>query len=139
MKTPWLVAGSTALACLNAHAGAAFMFGISHNFGGDTGVTFKILSSDKRHKPVLAAGVSFLPQRLGLDVGVGYNFTRTTVTFGRDLLNQRYQVAWGVTSTRCPPPPPPPPPAPAPVVTPPPAPPPPPDDGFFNSGFGEIP
>lgn len=133
MKTPWLVAGSTALACFNAHASAAFMFGISHNFGGDTGVTFKILSSDKRDKPVLAAGVSFFPQRVGLDVGVGYNFKRTTVTFGRDLLNSRYQVAWGISSTRCPPRPPPPPSA----VAPPPAPaaPPPPPPDFEDTGF----
>lgn len=103
MKTPWLVAGSTALACFNAHAGAAFMFGISHNFGGDTGVTFKILSSDRRDRPVLAAGVSFFPKGVGFDVGVGYNFTRTTVTFGRDLLREHYQIAWGASSTRCPP------------------------------------
>lgn len=128
MKTPWLVAGSTALACLNAHAGAAFMFGISHNFGGDTGVTFKILSSDKRDKPVLAAGVSFFPKGVGFDVGVGYNFTRTTVTFGRDLLRERYQLAWGVSSTRCPPAPP----APAPVAAPPPDFE---DSGFFDSSF----
>lgn len=129
MKTPWLVAGSTALACLNAHASAAFMFGISHNFGGDTGVTFKILSSDKRNKPVLAAGVSFFPQRVGLDLGVGYNFKRTTVTFGRDLLNSRYQMAWGVASRRCPPPPP------APAVAPAPAPASDDDGGFFDSSF----
>jgi hypothetical protein len=51
-----------------------------------------------------------------LDIGVGYNFKRNTVTFGRDLLNSRYQVALGVSSTRRPPPASPPaaPPAPAP-------------------------
>ena len=144
MKTHWLVA-SAALACSHAHAGAGFMFGISHNFGGDTGVTFKILSSDRRNKPVLAAGVSFFPgdgRRIGLDVGVGYNFRRTTVTFSRDLVMERFQVAWGLSSTRCPPAPapaPPPAPAPAPPAAPSPPPPPPPpepeDDGFFNSVF----
>lgn len=127
MNTRWMVAGSAALACINAQAGAAFMFGVSHNFGGDTGVTFKILSSDKRDKPVLAAGVSFFPQRVGLDLGVGYHFKRTTVTFGRDLLNHRYQVALGVSSTRCPPPAP----ASAPAAAPPPAP----DPDFFDSAF----
>ena len=105
MKTTWLVASSTALACFNAQA-AGFMFGISHNIGGDTGVTFKILSSDRRNRPVLAAGVSFFPgegRRIGLDVGVGYNFRQTTVTFSRDLLMEQFQLAWGVASRRCPP------------------------------------
>ncbi|MDP2017823.1 hypothetical protein [Hydrogenophaga sp.] len=138
MKTPWLVASSAALACFNAHAGAGFMFGISHNFGGDTGVTFKILSSDRRNKPVLVAGVSFFPgdgRRIGLDVGVGYSFQRTTVTFSRDLVMERFQVAWGLSSTRCPPAPAP---APSPKATLPASPPPPPepeDNGFFNSVF----
>ncbi|MDP1782207.1 hypothetical protein [Hydrogenophaga sp.] len=130
MKTPWLLASTTALACFNAQA-AGFMFGISHNFGGDTGVTFKILSTDRRNRPVLAAGVSFFPgegRRIGLDLGVGYNFRQTTVTFGRDLVMERFQMAWGLASRRCPP-------APAPVAAPatPPAPPPPPD--FFDSSF----
>ena len=58
MKTPWLVASTTARACFHAQA-AGFMFGISHNFGGDTGVTFKILSTERGNRPVLAAGVSF--------------------------------------------------------------------------------
>ena len=131
MKTPWLVASTTALACFNAQA-AGFMFGISHNFGGDTGVTFEILSTERRNRPVLAAGVSFFPgegRRIGLDVGVGYNFRQTTVTFSRDLVMERFQMAWGVASRRCPPAPAP---APAAIVAPP-APPPPPD--FFDSTF----
>lgn len=105
MKIPWLVASTTALACFNAQA-AGFMLGISHNFGGDTGVTFKILSTDRRNRPVVAAGVSFFPgegRRIGLDVGVGYNFRQTTVTIGRDLVMERFQVAWGLASRRCPP------------------------------------
>lgn len=134
MKTTWLVAGSTALACLNAHAGAGFMFGISHNFGGDTGVTFKILSSDRRHRPVLAAGVSFFPgegRRVGLDLGVGYSFRRTTVTFSRDLVMDRLQIAWGLSSTRCSSAP-----APAdPALVPPPPEPEFEDSGFFDSRF----
>ncbi|MBT9464031.1 hypothetical protein [Hydrogenophaga sp.] len=156
MKTHWLVA-SAALACSHAHAGAGFMFGISHNFGGDTGVTFKILSSDRRNQPVLAAGVSFFPgdgRQIGLDVGVGYSFRRTTVTFSRDLVMERFQVAWGLSSTRCPPAPAPassPAPAPAaplsPLSLPPPPPPPSPpapppepepeddDDDYYNSVF----
>ena len=131
MKTPWLVASTTALACFNAQA-AGFMFGISHNFGGDTGVTFKILSTERGNRPVLAAGVSFFPgegRRIGLDVGVGYNFRQTTVTFSRDLVMERFQMAWGVASRCCPPAPAP---APAAIVAPP-APPPPPD--FFDSTF----
>jgi hypothetical protein len=126
MKTPWLVASTTALACFNAHA-AGFMFGISHNFGGDTGVTFKILSSERRNRPVLAAGVSFFPgegHRIGLDLGVGYNFRQTTVTLSRDLVMDRFQVAWGLSSRRCPP-------ASPPAAAPAPAPPP----DFLDSTF----
>lgn len=128
MKTTWLLASSTALACFNAQA-AGFMFGISHNFGGDTGVTFKILSTDRRNRPVVAAGVSFFPgegRRIGLDLGVGYNFRQTTVTFSRDLVMERFQMAWGLASRRCPP-------APAPAAVPASPPPPPPD--FFDSSF----
>ncbi|MDO8889261.1 MAG: hypothetical protein Q7V16_11835, partial [Hydrogenophaga sp.] len=63
--------------------------------------------------------------------GVGYNFRQTTVTFSRDLVMERFQMAWGLASRRCPP-------APTPVAapaTPPPPPPPPPPPDFFDSVF----
>ncbi|MEX1165368.1 MAG: hypothetical protein WEK74_00575, partial [Hydrogenophaga sp.] len=45
----------------NAHAGAGLMVGISHNFGGETGVTLKVLSTDRRDKLAGALGVSYFP------------------------------------------------------------------------------
>lgn len=44
-----------------AHADPGVMFGVSHNFGGATGVTVKVLSTDRKDKPALALGLSYFP------------------------------------------------------------------------------
>lgn len=101
-----------------AHAGPAVMVGISHNFGGATGVTFKVLSTERKNKPVLAAGVSYFPgqtegQRWGADMGIGYTFNHGAITLGYDWLNEQAQLGLGWAKTRSAPNPAP---APAPVV-----------------------
>lgn len=45
----------------NANAGAGVMFGISHNFGGETGFTFKLLTTDRKDEFAGVVGVSYFP------------------------------------------------------------------------------
>ncbi|GEM_PF-2109054 len=98
---------------------AGFMLGICHNFGGSTGVTLKILSTNKQDKAVVALGVSYFPNhaanKLGLDLGLGYNFRRGAATVGWDFLHNEVQGAIGFSDTKKPPAPAP---APAPEPTP---------------------
>lgn len=99
----WIVASAVALACMGAQAGAGFMLGVSHNFGGSTGITFKVLSSDKKDRGVVAAGVSYFPGQaspLGLDAGVGYTFKNAAITGGYDFLNRKPQMAIGLSNTK---------------------------------------
>jgi len=111
------VAAGLLASCTMAQADAGFMLGISHNFGGSTGITFKVLSSDKQDKGVVALGVSYFPgndkNKFGLDLGVGYNFRRGAATVGWDFLHQQVQAAIGYSDTKKPPPPPAPAPAPS--------------------------
>lgn len=125
------------------HAEPGVMVGVSHNFGGDTGITFKLLSTDRRDKLAAAVGVSYFPwaatQSWGFDTSVGYTFRRGALTVGYDWLNGQVQLGLGVANTKSktspvpapapapvvaqtPAPAPEPAPAPAPVATPAPAP-----------------
>ncbi len=84
------------------------MVGISYNFGGRVvdetiGLTFKVLSSDRQDRAVVAAGVSYFPwapkQKFGLDISTGYNFDKVTALVGYDLLNKKPQVSLGYANT----------------------------------------
>ena len=112
------VAAGLLASCTWAQADAGFMLGISHNFGGSTGLTFKVLSSNKQDRGVVALGVSYFPgddnNKFGVDLGVGYNFRRGAATVGWDFLHQQVQAAIGFSDTKKPPPPP------APAASPPP-------------------
>ena len=100
------VAAGLLASCTMAQAEAGFMLGISHNFGGSTGITFKVLSSNKQDKGVVALGVSYFPRdeknKFGLDLGVGYNFRRGAATVGWDFLHQQVQAAIGFSDTKKP-------------------------------------
>ena len=80
-----------------AHAGPAVMVGISHNFGGGTGLTVKVLSTDRKNKPAAAVGISYFPgqtsgSQWGADVGLGYTFNHGALTLGYDWLNDQAQI-----------------------------------------------
>ena len=113
-----LVASLGSTAGLPAHAEPGVMIGISHNFGGSTGVTLKLLSTRQKDKAVLAAGVTYFPWAAGspwgADVGLGYTFDKGVVTFGYDWLNQQFQLGLGAANTQSSPAPAP---APAPLPT----------------------
>jgi len=102
----------------NAHAGAGIMVGLSHNFGGETGFTLKVLSTDRKDKFAAAVGVSYYPwaqtRSWGVDTSVGYTFRNGAVTLGYDWLNEKVQVGLGAANTKKTP-------APAVVPAPPPA------------------
>ena len=84
------------------------MVGMAYNFGGRVfdetfGVTFKVLSSDRQDRAVVAAGVTYFPwapkQKFGLDISGGYNFDKVTALVGYDLLNKKPQASLGYTNT----------------------------------------
>ena len=84
------------------------MVGIAYSFGGRVfdetfGVTFKVLSSDRQDRAVVAAGVTYFPwapkQKFGLDISGGYNFDKVTALVGYDLLNKKPQASLGYTNT----------------------------------------
>ena len=103
----------------SAQAGTG-MLGVVHNFGGSTGFTFKLLSTDSPNRGAAVLGLSYFPkkseQRWGLDLGVGYNFSKATLTLSYDLLNTQAQIGLGASTTHDPTPP-------APALAPPVAPP----------------
>lgn len=113
-----LLAAAVAALSTTAQAEMGVMLGISHNFGGSTGITLKLLSTREQDRAALAAGVSYFPwasgRRWGLDTGLGYTFRDGAVTLGYDWLNSQVQLGLGAANTRGEPAPAP---APAPVVT----------------------
>ena len=86
------------------HAEPGVMIGISHNFGGSTGVTLKLLSTRQKDKAALAAGITYFPWATGspwgADVGLGYTFNRGALTFGYDWLNGQFQLSVGAANTK---------------------------------------
>ncbi len=84
------------------------MVGMAYNFGGRVfdetfGLTFKVLSSDRQDRAVVAAGVTYFPwapkQKFGLDISGGYNFDKVTALVGYDLLNKKPQASLGYANT----------------------------------------
>jgi hypothetical protein len=90
----WTAALMTLSATARAEPG--FMIGVSHNFGGSTGVTFKILSTNEKDKPLVAAGFTYYPwsevKTWGFDTGVGYSWRNGAVVLGYDWLNEQMQL-----------------------------------------------
>ena len=85
---------------IGAWAEPAVMGGINYNFGGDVGVTVKIISDNKDKKINFGAGVSYYPwskskQKFGLDAGVGYTQKKVTVMGGWDFLQNKANASVG--------------------------------------------
>ena len=87
-----------------AYAEPGVMFGMSHNFGGSTGVTFKVLSTDRKERVAAALGLSYFPTQepraWGVDTSMGYTLHRGALTLGYDWLNEQMQLGLGVANTR---------------------------------------
>jgi hypothetical protein len=83
--------------------GVAFALGGPSASDGDVGLTAKVLSNRHENNPVLGAGVTFYPwaeQKLGLDAGVGYNFSHVTPMVGYDFLQRKVQLSTGWSNTK---------------------------------------
>ena len=116
-----LIPIAAAMVCTISQAGAGAMIGISYNFGGTAGITFKVISTDRVDRAGAVLGVTYFPGQAanpwGLDAGVGYNFSKATTTLTYDFLNKAPQFSLGLNNAKAaqnpplvvtPPPPPPP-------------------------------
>ncbi len=92
--------------CMIAYANPTFTGGISFKIGGDlsaVGATIKIISNQKKSKPVIAGGVTYYPwqedksKKFGIDLSAGYNVNEhTTIMGGWDFLQHQPSVSLGI-------------------------------------------
>lgn len=85
-----------------AFADPTVMIGFSVAFGGggqqgQLGISGRILSADKRDEWVGAIGGTYYPGsgKFGIDVGMGYTFSNTPMTFSYDLVNNHALLGLG--------------------------------------------
>ena len=79
--------------------GFAWTFGGPGSRGGNPGLTLKVLSTNERNAPALAAGVTYnFDGSFGCDLGVGYNMSDVSLTLGYDFCKRGAQVGLGATS-----------------------------------------
>ena len=91
--------------------GLTWTFGGSGIGGGTPGVTLKLLSTNKRDAAAASAGVTYnFDGTFGCDLGVGYNTSDASMTFGYDFCKRGIQFGVGgtkkpdtVTTTSLPP------------------------------------
>lgn len=91
-----------ALQPLAVSADPAAFVGIGYTFGGNFGLTVKVLSSDHEDNGVLAVGASWYPQasnQFGLDVSAGYAGDNAAALVGWDFLQQKPQFSAGWADT----------------------------------------
>lgn len=83
----------------NTHPGV--FFGLTYNFGGNVGMSLKVLSTNREDRGALCVGISYFPEtkKLGLDVGGAYTFQNGAVTAGWDILNNAPQMGIGYIHT----------------------------------------
>jgi hypothetical protein len=109
-----IILGALVAISAPARADIGAMVGVGYTFG-DAGpaLTVKALSNDKKDEAVGALGLSYYPisqNKLGVDVGIGYQFNNSAVILSWDLLQKSPQVSAGWANTKsdsAPPPPPP--------------------------------
>lgn len=101
-----LFATTLLLAVTTAIAEPALMLGVSHNFGGATGITLKLLSTNRQEKAALAVGVSYAPgreaSRWSWDTGLAYNFKRTSLVLSYDWVPGEAQLSFGLANLKAP-------------------------------------
>jgi hypothetical protein len=87
---------------LSATADPAAFVGVTYSFGGNFGVTAKVLSSDHEDNGVLAVGATWYPgaaKQFGLDVSAGYAGDNAAALIGWDFLQQKAQFSAGWADT----------------------------------------
>jgi hypothetical protein len=78
---------------------AAFV-GVSYSWGGNLGISVKVLSDDEEDNAVVAAGATYYPMaavgnKFGLDVGAGYAFDSSAIIGGWDFLQNKPLLSFG--------------------------------------------
>lgn len=77
--------------------GLTWTFAGSGSAGGTAGVSLKVLSTNERDAPALAAGVTYnFNGSFGCDVGLAYN-SSVTLTLGYDFCQRGLQMGLGGT------------------------------------------
>jgi hypothetical protein len=101
MKTRSTLACAFLIASSSVIADPGFLVGVSYNFGGQVGITMKVLSTSREDRPALAAGISYFPttKKLGVDASAGYVFSHSAITAGWDFLNSNPQIGLGYVNT----------------------------------------
>jgi len=103
MKNTFFAAALMA-ASASVIAGPAAFVGFTYDLGGNKGLglTAKVVSSDEANKNVGAVGLNYYldsPASLGVDVGLGRNFTNKGLLIGYDVLNDFPTVSGGWVNT----------------------------------------
>jgi len=79
--------------------GFGWTFGGSNIAAGTPGVSVKLLSTNERNAPAAAAGVTYnFDGTFGCDLGLGYNMSDATLTFGYDICQRGVQFGLGATT-----------------------------------------
>lgn len=94
--------GATLLASQSVTADPAAFIGVTYSFGGNVGITAKVLSDDKSDNGVAALGATYYfgsPTPWGLDLSAGYAFDNAALLFGYDFLQKQAtgSVGWADT------------------------------------------
>jgi hypothetical protein len=99
LATTLLLAATT-----SAIAEPVLMLGVSHNFGGATGITLKLLSTNRQEKAALAVGASYAPSReasrWSWDTGLAYNFKSTSLVLSYDWVPGETQLSFGLANLK---------------------------------------
>ena len=101
-----LLASAFVLATSAAQAGVGAFVGVTYAFGSQQGLGFTVQATSSRtqDRAIAAAGVSYHPftagPRLGLPVGVGYQWKNGATIVSYDLLLGAPTLSGGVVDTK---------------------------------------
>ena len=102
LPTALALAAAISTASFTAQADPAAFVGLSYSFGGNVGLSLKVLSDDEEGKNVAALGGTYYfgaQNPWGLDLGVGRTFDNGAVTIGWDFLQENGQISAGWADT----------------------------------------
>ena len=89
-------------AAASSFANPGVFVGLTYDFGGQWGVSLKLLSTDRQDRAAVAAGVTYHPSNKtwGADAGVAYLMRDSAATFGWDFLRSKFQMGVGYVHTK---------------------------------------
>ena len=100
IASAFVVAAASAQADVGAFVGVTYAFGSNHGLG----FTLQATSTRKQERGIVGIGVSYYPQapgtKLGIPVGVGYQWKDGAALVNYDLLLQTPTISGGFVDTR---------------------------------------